>query len=781
MSTRKIKTPPLRLSRFPVACCAAGILLARRLSLSAAENPVSPAPALAATPVAVAPASTAGEYSLADFGPVKTAVEAQAALDTAIAAIIANGGGVLFLGPGVCPGWRAENNAPSSTKSGTSTVTVVDRRGGRESVLVPSNGRSDGSGVWAGQHVSRTVRQPIDMAFGVHSTESIDTQIAGGTTSFYFPCLADIKKGKDQRIYVPTIRGLFEGMRMVLYAPEKQEEVIVKALGWDAEKKLSYAVADIAYDHPKGQTVGDKHVVNSLTITDHSQSDNQSMGLLVSRKNYALGDSFVISASARSMSNIMSCTGDEGGLCYGADIYNDLQPFRSKVAAIDWKASELVYEPGYTRNHTLGTSRPLLNLNPQKHVTQGTVYMVAPGNKDPWDTVNPDKTGKLFAGQLFPGGAIIGSKECGWTDAVIGRFFALDEPDEYLDPKNDHGAGYTGPPDLRTYRWYEIQKRETRADGTQRLFVERTRWFSRNDIVPKLYRADNYSWDGHLKPLRYLIAPGAYVADVSRAWTNSESSGGRVDASSPRTLKLAPSPDAGGPFDFAKGDAIVQAIGQDPWNPTGLRVRHHNYLPSTIEDSSFQAVNNGRVAVDSGLAIHGGGTDIEDSTKNMKDGQPRFLKGIDIGGTTTVGIRFGADVADAAIKFEQPHKRPQPIVWNTAKETPSSLVVDPNSGDFLFRGGTARVPGVIVGAGGGISGSATPARNLRGIAVAVKAGATELAVRFERPEADTAYAIQVQPNWLSTSAISAKTEQGFTVVFDKAAPAAATLDWILVR
>ena len=141
---------------------------------------------------------------------------------------------------------------------------------------------------------------------------------------------------------------------------------------------------DIDHDHPKGAFLYDKHVVNSMTVTDHSQSDNQSMGLMVSRKNYGQGDSFVISASARSMGNVMSAAGDEGGLTYASDIYNDLQPFRSTVESVDWGKRELVYAAGSVHNHTLGTSRPIINMLPSKHHTAGHVFIVAPFYNDPW-------------------------------------------------------------------------------------------------------------------------------------------------------------------------------------------------------------------------------------------------------------------------------------------------------------------------------------------------------------------------------------------------------------
>lgn len=727
-----------------------------------------------------------GEFNLADFGPVGTPVDAEATLKKATSDIIAKGGGILVVAPGVAADWVAHNDAPSSTKAGTPSVTIIDRRNGYEKVMVPGNGQLVGS-TWAGRHLVREVRQPIDMELGVHSTETIDTYIAGGTTSYDQQSQNEVKAGTNARIYLPTIRGLAVGNRMVITGVpmsygEPYDRGPIKALGWDKEKGQAYIEMDLKHDHPRNALVYDKHVVNSMTISDHSQSDNQSMGLMVKRLNYAQGDSFVISASACSMGNVMSAAGDEGGLTYASDIYNDLQPFRSKVEKVDWAKCELVYEAGNVRNHTLGTSRPIINMNGKKHIAAGTVMIVAPGNQDPWDASDKRKTGKMFEKQVFPGGAIIGSKDCGWTKEVVGRFFAVDEPGEYLDPKSDGAAGYTGGPDLRAYRWYQIQKYEDRSDGTKRIYIERTRWWSRNDVAPNLYDAENYTWDGHVKTLHYIIAPGAYVADVSRAWTACENTGGWIPTSTPRTLVLAPSSDAGTRHDFEKGDPIVQAIGADPWNVSGMRVRHFNYLPTTIEDGSFQSVNWGRVAVDTALSVTGGSMgDLAQDEKDSKDKQPKFRKGIDLAATTYTGIRFGGDVKYAAIVFEQPHGRAQPIAWNVKDKPASTLTVDPKTGEFALQGGATRMSGMMVEGTGGISGGDKPAHNLRGIAVPVKKDANELEVTFLQPEADAVYAVQVQPNWLTALAVSKKTAKGFVIRFDKAAPDVATVDWILIR
>ncbi len=722
----------------------------------------------------------AADYALADLGPVATPAEVEATLTSAVARVIAEGGGFIHVDGRVASEWVARNPASASTKRGTPTVTLVDRRFGVEKVYVPGNGQADGV-AWTPRQIIRTVTEPIDMTFGVHSTEMIDTRIAGGTASYDQPIQDAVKAGNDVRIYLPSQRGLAVGTHYVISGRpqgygEPNDRGPIKELGWDKERGLPYVVMDLKHDHPAGALFYNKHVVNSMTMTDHSQSDNQSMGLNVARYNYGQGDSFVIAAHSRTMGNVMSGAGDEGGLTYASDIYNDVRPFRSKVVSMNPATGELVFEPGPARIHTLGTSRPLINFNTGKWVTAGTVYIVAPGYPDPWLTTTNAATGKS---ELLHNGAIIGSRDCGWTRDVIGRFFAIDEPGEYLDPVNDPDAGYTAAPDIRVHRWYQIMNLEDRPDGTKRLFIERTRWWATHDVAPTLYDRENMTWKDHERPLKYIIAPGAQVADVSRGWQETLASGGYAEKTYPRTLVLAPSPDSGTAFDFQPGDPIAQAIGSDPWNVTGMRIRHFNYVPSTIEDASVQVKNIGRVAVHSAFSI-AGDPSLDKALADQKDRNPYFLYGLNILTATRVGLRFAGDTQDAAIHFVQRPGKPQPMMWNVKGFPTHRLAVDPEKGGFALAGGATTVDGLNVSAAGGISAGALPARNLRGIGVAVRENRAEHTVWFPQPEADAAYALHVQPSWF-TAVITEKSPSGFTVRFEQPAPADAKFDWILMR
>ena len=65
--------------------------------------------------VLVATRTDAVEYSLADLGPVGTPAEAEATLTSAVARVIAEGGGFINVDGRVAADWVARNPAASST------------------------------------------------------------------------------------------------------------------------------------------------------------------------------------------------------------------------------------------------------------------------------------------------------------------------------------------------------------------------------------------------------------------------------------------------------------------------------------------------------------------------------------------------------------------------------------------------------------------------------------------------------------------------------------------
>ena len=149
-----------------------------------------------------------------------------------------------------------------------------------------------------------------------------------------------------------------------------------------------------------------------------------------------------------------------------------------------------------------------------------------------------------------------------------------------------------------------------------------------------------------------------------------------------------------------------------------------------------------------------------------------------------VGLNLKADFADAAILFHQPN-REQPIKWRYGQAEgvlpkTATLTVARETGEFNFQGGGLKTNGPV-SAVKGLSGDAKPAQNLRGKNLPVGVGAATLAVKFPTAESDGDYAVFVEQSWLTGRAISAKTAEGFTISFEKPAPAGATVDWMIVR
>ena len=52
-------------------------------------------------------------------------------------------------------------------------------------------------------------------------------------------------------------------------------------------------------------------------------------------------------------------------------------------------------------------------------------------------------------------------------------------------------------------------------DGTKDIKIIRHWWGAKAAGAPTLYKPESYTYDGHDKPLAYIIAPGVNVYDVS--------------------------------------------------------------------------------------------------------------------------------------------------------------------------------------------------------------------------------------------------------------------------
>jgi hypothetical protein len=70
---------------------------------------------------------------------------------------------------------------------------------------------------------------------------------------------------------------------------------------------------------------------------------------------------------------------------------------------------------------------------------------------------------------------------------------------------------------------------------------------------------------------------------------------------------------------------------------------------------------------------------------------------------------------------------------------------------------------------------------VRGIAAAVTSGQTTLAITFATAQADANYAVLCTPNYATTCYVTNVATTGFTISFGTAAPANATVNWLVVR
>jgi hypothetical protein len=246
-----------------------------------------------------------------------------------------------------------------------------------------------------------------------------------------------------------------------------------------------------------------------------------------------------------------------------------------------------------------------------------------------------------------------------------------------------------------------------------------------------------------------------------------------------KTIVLAPYADRGKADDFAAGDPIEQAIGPDPFTPLAFRAFIWDEVPGAFPSPVFDIANMGAVPRAEGIALRGGPTTLEECAKTRMR-RPAWGSMLALESAANVGLDCKADFADAAVLLRQPN-RPQTIQWVTHSGTRTSLGASPKTGDIEVKGGGLDVGGGGIAQLGGLSATAKPAKNLRGIGIKVPAGATTFSVAFPAPEPDGAYAVFVEQSWLTARAVRERTEKGFSLAFERPAPEGATLDWLLVR
>ena len=709
---------------------------------------------------------------LDEFGPIVKPEEAKQTYATAIEKLRQTGG-VLevppsvwkLLKPAVLQGSTRIPEPPAETKQWRDApgVTVISADQKQVILQVPPI---------SGMRIERTLNLADRDSLPHWSTNpmlTLDSHLIYGSNSYLDWLQEPVEKGNDRRFYLPTVRGIRPGQFLNLHGgPGYGGGVtrgVVKDIGWDAEKQMHYFVADTSLDHKVGAILHNKNNTGLIHMLQTSNNDNQTYDVKVIRNQYAHGDTYMYYCDFNYMSNIHSAAGDENGNCFAAFTRSLDNNFRGTVGSMDWTTQRLTFASG-NNVETLGDSRPLINLNPQKQTTAGKVFIVHPdevfqGQRHPSKLI---KNARHGATERYFGGIIRGDKDCPWTADVVGKFFAVSTKSE----KTPKGS----------FRWYEIASFKANEDGTKDIEIRRYWWGAKHAGAPHLYRKENYTWDDHERPLEYIIAPGAYVNDVSRAVTGGDRGG-------QKQLGLAPYRDQASDLDFAKGDAIEQAIGPDPVRPQIFRAWMWDNVPGPFPSTVFDLYNQGAASRHSAMHVRSPQTTLEQVETNYEQ-KPSWDNIIIVDTAAGVGINFNADVSDAAILFAQPN-REQPIKWNyqhvpdsDVKPKTATLTVSKETGELNFEGGGVRANG-SVNAVHGISGDKTPAKNLRGKNVAVPAKSESIRITFPLPELDADYAVFIEQSWLSNRAISEKTSEGFTITFERAAPEKATLDWMLVR
>ncbi len=721
---------------------------------------------------------TGSVFRLRDFGPADTPAGMRTVFQQAVE-FLGQRGGILFLSPEESRSLRTPNTfqspyrippppAPARAWGIGPGFTIVESEEKTTTIKPPP---------LAGLQVDRVLRMNSSESLPHWTTDhaiKINNHLIHGANSYLEWIVEPVSKGQDCRFYVPTIRGLRPGQFLTAHGGPGYAGAVsrlyVKSLGYDPQKKGCYFTADTDIDHVAGAIVHNKNNVGVLYLNQTCNTDEQTYDIMLRRRQYAGGDTYMFFGWYEYMSDIHSAAGDENGTIFGGYVKSLLNNFRAQVERVNWDEKTLRFKSAQNVE-TLGNSRPLINLNPEKWITAGKVYIVPAESY--WETTD---TGQYpYKGRTYPtrivvnprigmrelrmGGLIRGDPGCPWDERVIGRFFAVTEPTEAIEGDR--------------FRWYEITGVSRNPDGTKDLTIRRYWWGAKEAGSPTLYREDNYTWDGHERPLSYAIAPGVFVNDVSRAVP---SDGYKTEP----VLGLAPYPDSETSEDFANGDPVEQAIGPDPFKPIPFRMWMWDRIPGAFPAPVLDVANYG-VQRHVALHIRGGPGNLEDlpSTKEQK---APWENGILFESVADKAIHFKADVRDAALFFAQTY-REQPIQWcygHTSNRAPkrATLIVSRDTGDLHFSGG-ARLEGSV--GLKGLSGDETPARNLRGKNVAVPPGQDRLDIVFPVPEVSDQYAVFLEQNWLTERAVVRKEAGGFTVQFSNPAPDGARMDWLLVR
>jgi hypothetical protein len=698
---------------------------------------------------------------LTEFGPCGTAAQARATLDAACAAVAAQGGGVIVI-PNNLPADFVPRNAiqDAASKAG---VLIEDFRGGvMRLVVVPEGAHDTFSDAAGGLIVDRDLVNDV-RGQGGGSAVSIATRSRGGVNSINDVILKDAAHGSDARFYVTTLRGMAPGNWVnIVNGAGQVTSGPITTVGIDGV--APYFTADTKFDYKQGDRFWNKNWFSALEISDTHNTDDQSGSVSIARTTYGSGDTFGVQTSLTYAGDIMSAGGDEGGIVYSAEVRHDVDLFSGVVESWNPDTQTLVYSPQNAANvWKIGTSRPIVNMNPQKWIQSGRI--VVPQNGFDYNGI---------------ASAVIGAAAVQWDASIVGKFIAIDEPSEYYQASELAAFGVgTGTPIVR--RWFRIATLAKRADGLWNLGIETVWWGNYQGGKPPLLHYSNYTTsNASPKELHYIIAPGSWAIDVRNALGPRKYYVGATPQE--RTIRLAPFQNAQDAF--APGDPISQPAGPTPWTPTSYRTRHVNLFPPLVTGNCFVASNLGPTILGSGLVVDDGrpGRTLAQVQQQQKDGLPTFGAGVQVSACTNYGIVISGPVAYGAVLLNQQDGNRKAIQW-LGNNVGTAVYGNPANGDFTIET-TGNVNLSLKGTiqQRGLSATAVAANNLRGVDVPVAGGVLSATITFASPEPDASYAVMTECSWLTVKAVVNKSATGFTAQFATAAPhGGGKLSWVLVR
>jgi hypothetical protein len=708
------------------------------LALSLSPIPAQPT-ANAQTPAVVAPlpGNTPGIYQLDQFGPINTAQAAQAAFDKADSIISAAGGGIIIIPRSAPAHWHA-HTAPPPLRRGPAPPPPAAKWGTHPGVSVYDLRTPDTfytaqtSGIKVLHQILTPRGQPLPIGQDA-SLGTLNNQILRGTSSYSQPALSASPAGQDKTVTLPTIQGLFPGQTLVFGDKSAPGSLTVKSLAYDPAAKTWSVTGDLSKPLAKGdllQCITQTGVFNLQTL---SNNENQTFDLMVWHHNFANSSRNLVKASFKYQGDNIPSAPDKGTVLFGATTTQLTHPFEGHVESMDGESGFLVYKPGATATDTIGSGRPIINMNPAKQI-------------------------KAKANIYSNWGSIELTQDAPITKDMIGWYMAIDEPAEAV-------------PGTNARRWWPISGFTKNKDGMISLYVLRYWWGAHagrgiGELYTNLWSSKETS-----KVVNILIAPGANVYDASDAVQRPE----KKLVNPKRLIKLVPRPMTGTPNDFAPGDPIAQAIGPDPWHPAIFRSWLFESVPGIGPTPIFDVQNIGPVARGSVMHVRGGST--YDAMMVFQTGGP-------------IGIRFQKEVpAGALVMNAHPDTAKSPlyngIVFTFPGEDKKTATYAGIGTDLtgLIKLWSKDRKGINLANQNitGVTGLNSNSGNFRALALPIPEGKTSHELTFPKPESSPDYAMIIRPNWITNYAVQTKTPQGVTIIFDKPAPKDATIDWLLVR